>query len=192
MNHKGTIRLETERLILRRFEAKDSEDMYYNVASDPMVNKFLTWPLHKCISDTILLLERWTEQYQDSERYRWAIELKEIGRVIGIIASPTVKNRTDTVDITYCIGSKWWGQGFVVEALKVIIDFFFEEVKVNRIEAGYDENNPSSGRVMEKIGMKKEGVIRQAGRNNQGIFDIVQCSILRKEWKEVLQSETDV
>ena len=88
------------------------------------------------------------------------------------------------MDVTYCIGSKWWGKGIVLEALWEIIKFFFDVVQVNRIEAGYDINNPNSGRVLEKIGMQKEGIIRQAGRNNQGLFDIVQCSILREEWKK--------
>lgn len=184
MNHQGTIRLETERLILRRFEMKDAKDMYKNVTSDPAVNKFLTWTLHENVSETVSLLAGWLEGYQDLERYCWAIELKKIGGVIGTIASPTVRNRTETVDVTYCIGSKWWGKGIVLEALWEIIKFFFDVVQVNRIEAGYDINNPNSGRVLEKIGMQKEGIIRQAGRNNQGLFDIVQCSILREEWKK--------
>lgn len=182
MNHQGTIRLETKRLVLRRFEMKDTEEMYINVTSDSMVNKFLTWQLHNNSSDTMSLLNEWIDRYQDNERYCWAIELKENNQVIGTIASPTVRNRTDTVDVTYCIGSKWWGKGLATEALQVVVDFFFEVVEANRIEAGYDVNNPNSGRVMEKIGMQKEGIMRQAGRNNQGLFDIVQCSILRKEW----------
>lgn len=182
MNHQGTLRLETERLILRRFEMEDSEALYVNVTSDSMVNKFLTWQLHNNISDTVLLLRGWMERYQDNERYCWAIELKETNQVVGVIASPTVRNRTDTVDVTYCIGSQWWGKGLATEALQAVVDFFFKVVEVNRIEAGYDVNNPNSGRVMEKIGMQKEGIIRQAGRNNQGLFDIVQCSILRREW----------
>jgi len=66
----------------------------------------------------------------------------------------------------------------------------FEEVQVNRIEAGFDANNPNSGRVMEKVGMQKEGILRQAGRNNQGLFDLVFYGILREDWL-MLQRENN-
>lgn len=182
MDHNGTIMLETERLILRRFELKDAEDMFKNVTSDPKVNKYLTWPIHKNIADTAQLLSEWNERYNDEERYCWAIVLKEINEVIGTIAAPTVKNRSETVEVTYCIGSLWWGHGIAAEGLQAIIDYLFDMVKVNRIEAGYDVNNPNSGRVMEKVGMKKEGLLRQGGRNNQGLFDMVLYAILREDW----------
>lgn len=70
----------------------------------------------------------------------------------------------------------------VTEALIEVIRYLFEEVQVNRIEAGYDVNNPASGRVLEKVGMQKEGVLRRAGRNNQGLFDLVFCAILRSDF----------
>ena len=182
MDHQGTKKLETDRLILRRFEINDAEDMYKNVTSDSAVNKFLTWKLHESITETVALISEWNERYRSNERYCWAIVLKEIGEVIGTIAVPTIKKRTETVEVTYCIGSNWWGQGIVVEALHAVIDYLFDIVKVNRIEAGFDVNNPNSGRVMEKVGMKKEGILRQGGCNNQGLFDIVFYAILRKEW----------
>ncbi len=65
-----------------------------------------------------------------------------------------------------------------------VMDFLFHEVGVNRIEAGFDSNNPNSGKVMEKAGMRKEGVHRQGGRNNQGLFDLVVYAILRKDYEE--------
>lgn len=84
--------------------------------------------------------------------------------------------------MTYCIGGKWWGQGIVPEALHAVMKYLFEKVQVNRIEAGFDANNPNSGRVMEKVGMQREGLMRQAGRNNQGLFDLVFYAILREDW----------
>lgn len=56
--------------------------------------------------------------------------------------------------IGYCIGRKWWKQGITSEALKAVIDFLFDEVKTNRIEARHDPRNPNSGLVMKKCGMK--------------------------------------
>lgn len=185
MNHLGTVRIETERLILRKFVVSDAQDMFTNITSDPKVNKFLTWDLHKSVSTTEELLADWSEKYNNYARYCWAIELKEYGEVIGNISAPTIKERTETVEVTYCLGSRWWGSGIVPEALTAVMDFFFHEVGVNRIEAGFDVNNPNSGKVMEKVGMRKEGVHRKAGRNNQGLFDLVLYAILREDYEKV-------
>lgn len=184
MNHLGTVRIETDRLILRKFTRSDARDMFINVASDSKVNKFLTWELHEDVLTTEELLADWNEKYKNAARYCWAIELKELGEVIGNISAPTVKERIETVEVTYCLGSQWWGRGIVPEALKAVMEFLFHEVGVNRIEAGFDINNPNSGKVMEKVGMRKEGVHRQGGRNNQGLFDLVFYAILRKDYDE--------
>ena len=88
----------------------------------------------------------------------------------------------DIVHIGYCIGSKWWHQGITTEAFSAIIPFLFEEVGVNRIESQHDPNNPHSGNVMKKCGLKYEGTLRQADYNNQGIVDACIYSLLREEY----------
>ena len=112
----------------------------------------------------------------------------ETNEVIGTIAAPTVKERTETVEVTYAIAFSYWGKGIAAEALKAVISYLFDEVGVNRIEAGHDSNNPNSGKVMVKVGMKREGVLRQAGRNNQGLFDLVMYSLLRSDYKSYTKS----
>lgn len=182
MNHKGTQQIETNRLILRRFTISDAQDMYQNITSDLNVNKFLTWEIHRDISETRALLKAWEEKYRNPARYCWAVVLKESGEVVGNISAPTIKERSETVEVTYCLGSRWWGQGIIPEALKAVMKYLFTEVGVNRIEAGFDSNNPNSGRVMEKAGMIREGLLRQGGRNNQGLFDLVLYGILKKDF----------
>ena len=73
------------------------------------------------------------------------------------------------------------GKGCVPEALAAVMDFLFDRVGVNRIEAGHDIRNPNSGKVMQKAGMQKEGIHRQAGRNNQGLFDLVFYAKLKQD-----------
>ena len=181
MNHCGTKEITTGRLLLRRFTAADAEDMYRNLNSDSRVNHFLTWELHTSIDDTVELLKTFEERYESPSRYCWAIVERTSDEVIGTIAAPVVKERTETVEVTYALGYAWWGKGIMVEALKAVIEFLFTEVGVNRIEAAHDINNPNSGKVMEKAGMRKEGVMRKASRNNQGLIDIAVYAILRDE-----------
>ena len=86
MNKTGTVTLETERLILRRFTPEDAGDMYRNWACDSEVTRFLTWPPHKSEEVTSGLLAEWIGNYGDGLYFNWAIELKETGAVIGNIS----------------------------------------------------------------------------------------------------------
>lgn len=182
MDNKGTKRIETDRLILRQFRIEDARDMYNNWATDAEVTKFLTWSPHPEINFTKGLLEDWIGKYSEPTWYNWAIELKETGEVVGNISVVKLNERIEAADIGYCMGKAWWGREIMPEALRAVIEYLFEEVGLNRVAACHDVNNPKSGRVMQKAGMTKEGVLRAAGRNNQGICDEVLYSILKSEF----------
>jgi len=182
MENKGTLTLETNRLILRQFRIDDAEKMFKNWASDPEVTKFLTWPPHVDVNLTRSLLSDWINRYSDLSYYNWVIELKEINEIIGNISVVKLNERTEAADIGYCMGKNWWGRAIMPEALSAVIKYLIEEVGLNRVAACHDSNNPKSGRVMDKAGMKLEGVLREAGINNQGICDKVWHSVLKKEY----------
>ena len=182
MQHKGTIKIETERLILRALESEDAENMFQNWSNDPKVTKFLTWPANKEIKMAEDILKIWKSQYEKSDFYQWGIVPKSFGEVIGTISVVELDERLKKVQIGYCIGQKWWNQGYTSEAFAAIISFLFEEVGVNRIEAMYDLRNPGSGKVMEKCGLQYEGTLRQAGWSNSGIGDMAMHSILASEY----------
>ena len=179
MKRIGTQRLETDRLYLRRFTVGDAEDMYRNWASDPEVTRYLTWPCHASAEATAELLKTWVEQYEDGGRFQWAIERKSAPGVIGSIAAVNLDEATNAAEIGYCLSRACWGQGIMPEALRAVMDFLFDEADFNRLTARHDRNNPNSGHVMEKAGMRKEGVLRQGGKNNRGICDLVCYAALR-------------
>ena len=181
MKHLGTKRLETSRLILRPFVAEDADAMYTNWASDPEVTKYLTWPAHGCVDISAMVLGDWISHYGEENFYQWAIVSKDLGQPIGSISVVNRKDEVGSVEIGYCIGRSWWRRGYTSEALMAVMDFFFDEVGVNRVEARHDANNPHSGGVMKKCGMQYEGILRQSDRNNQGIVDAVWYGILASE-----------
>ncbi len=182
MNKIGTETIETKRLILRRFTAADAEDMFKNWASDPEVTKYLTWPTHTNADVTHALLNDWASKYEDGGYFNWAIEYKENAEVIGNISVVHLNENIDAAEIGYCIGRAYWGREIMPEALTAVIDYLFEKAGMNRVAALHDANNAKSGRVIEKAGMKYEGTLRSAGKNNQGICDMVVRSIIRSEW----------
>lgn len=182
MRHCGTRRLETERLILRPFEMGDAEAMYENWASDPEVTRFLTWPPHASVEVTRAVLRDWVASYGRADYYQWAIVLKAHGRdPIGSISAVELNDDVGIAHIGYCLGQRWWRRGIMTEALKAVMDFFFDSVGANRVESRHDPRNPHSGMVMQKCGMRYEGTLRSADRNNQGICDTSWYALLRDE-----------
>ena len=183
MKKIGTRRLETSRLILRRFTVADAEDMYRNWASDPEVTRYLTWPCHPSPEATAALLEDWAARYEDGGYFSWAIQRKEGGGVIGSIAAVRLDEAVNSAEIGYCLSRAFWGQGLMPEALRAVMDYLFNEAEINRLSAYHDVRNPKSGRVMQKAGMKYEGTLRQAGKNNQGICDLACYAALRSDFR---------
>ena len=183
MTHQGTKPLESTKLLLRRFTAEDAGAMYQNWASDPEVSKYLTWPTHASVDVSTETLNSWLPQYENDNYYHWAIIVKENGDMpVGSIGVVGQRDNTKRVEIGYCVGRQWWGQGIVSEAFNLLIAFFFEEVKANRIVAIHDTKNPASGRVMEKCGLTYEGMLRQHGYNNQGVCDEAVWAILAQDY----------
>lgn len=182
MEHKGTVSIETPRLILRRFNENDALMAYRNWESDAKVTEFLRWKTYDDPSETERVIAEWICSYDEPSFYQWAIELKEISEPIGSISVVEQDERTNKVHIGYCIGSRWWHQGITTEAFKAIIPFLFNEVKADRIESQHDPENPHSGNVMKKCGLKYEGTLRKADWSNRGIVDACMYSLLREEW----------
>ena len=182
MHHVGTQTIETGRLILRKARPEDAQALFANWASDDRVTKFMTWQTYTKPEEADWRISWLLGEYANEQFYEWLIELKEIGQPIGSIGAVFVDDNVRMAHIGYCIGSRWWGQGIMPEALAAVIQFFFEQVGVNRVEACHDVNNPNSGRVMQKCGMTYEGTLRQSGWNNQGVNDRAFYGILREEY----------
>ena len=183
MEHQGTKRIETERLILRPFTSEDAPAMYRNWAADPEVAKFLTWKPYESVETANYILRQWARQYEKPDFYQWAIELKSLREPIGSLSVVGKEKRVDALELGYCIGRNWWGQGLMPEAVRAVTEYLFREVRVIRVSAKHDVNNPNSGRVMQKAGMTFEGILRSADSNNQGVCDVAVYSILASELK---------
>ena len=178
--HKGTQRIVTDRLILRRFTKKDAEDMYI-WASNPNVVKYLSYQPHKSTKDSKSILRKWIASYRKQDTYNWAIEYKSI--CIGNISVVSQEENGYICHLGWQIDEKYWNQGLVTEAAKAVVDFLFTEVGCDRISSAYDTRNVGSGRVMQKIGMKYEGCLRRYYYQKDGsIGDRNFYAILRNEW----------
>jgi ribosomal-protein-alanine N-acetyltransferase len=182
LTHIGTQKIETDRLILRKFKILDAKKMFENWASDPENIKYLSWQAHKNVFETQKIIAEWILNYDKKDYYRWAITLKNSGELIGGIDVILLLPHIDCAEFGYVLSKKFWNQGIMTESLKAVLKFMFEKVNCHRIQARHDIKNPASGRVMAKTGMKFEGVLREADKSNVGEWvDCAMHSILRSE-----------
>ena len=186
MTHKGTVTLETKRLILRRFVKSDLEPMFYNVWNNYDVWKWSLYEPMNSIDDVLTLnkifTDKWFEKHEQHNFYNWAIELKSLGEVIGRFRGINPDDRIGQIELAYELGQNWWGQGIMTEAVNAALAFFFNEIGFNRVYAAHAVENPGSGRVMQKCGMVYEGTMRQSQRINLGLVDTVHYAILASDF----------
>lgn len=166
MNDLGTITLETKRLILRRFVNSDASEVYNNWTSDMNLDKYVSWSIHKDISETTALINQWIEEYE-TNNYNWVVEKKETHELIGNISTIHISRKHHNCEIGYCYGSKYWNQGYATEALCAVINYLKNECLFHVVEAKHLSTNPASGRVMEKAGMSKEAILKNRRYNSE-------------------------
>ena len=171
VKHLGTRRIETKRLILRRFTLDDALPMYRNWASDHEATKYLTWQTHENAEQTKSVLESWISSYENEDKYIWCIAKKENDEPIGSINAFHYQEKINAMEVGYCISRSYWHQGITSEALGAVMKYLLDEVGIDRIEARHDAINPNSGGVMRKCGMRHEGTRIRAGWTNAGIYD---------------------
>lgn len=184
LNHTGTITLETERLVLRRFTIDDSEAVYNNWTSDSEVSKYMRWEHHRSIQETFSKVSDWVKRYANNSFYQWAITLRDSDEPIGAIGLIVVNESDMCGDFGYCISRKYWGKGITTEALREVLRLAFEMVGFNRIESYHSINNPASGKVMKNAGMKFEGLARQKYKSNVGFEDCNMYSVIREDFRK--------
>ncbi len=151
-------RIETARLVLRKPVAGDMRSIHENYARDAEVTRYLTWRPHRTLADAQEPLAQQLAAWETGKYFSWVITLKEDGELAGMIAA-----RPDgwRVDLGYVLGCRWWGRGLMTEAVRAIIEVALAEPEVFRVWAVCDVENKASARVLEKAGMRCEGVLRR-------------------------------
>ena len=176
--------LESEHLILRQIRVSDAPDMY-EYACDPEVTRYLLWSPHKDISHTRDYLEYLGSRYRIGMHHEWAVILKSEGRMIGTCGFVNFDIPHKRAEIGYVLNPRYRGQGLAPEAVRRVLQFGFQVLNLHRIEARYMIGNDASRRVMEKAGLRFEGVAREAMLVKGAYRDIGTCAILAPDFRTV-------
>jgi RimJ/RimL family protein N-acetyltransferase len=173
--------LETERLLLRPFQLSDASDVQRLAGNWAIADTTMNVP-HPYEAG---MAEAWISTHQPrfeaGELAVFAITLKADRELVGAVGLQ-VDRSFDRANLGYWIGEPFWGLGYCTEAATSIVEYGFAELKLQRMYAQHFARNPASGRVLQKIGMSKEGTARQHTRKWGKFEDLVLYGLLRNEW----------
>lgn len=168
--------LDTPRLILRKMRLTDADDMFA-YARDPEVSQYLVWTPHRSIEETRGYLQYVISEYDQGLMQDWGIEHRQTGAFIGTAGYFFWDESHRRAELHYCLAKAYWRQGLMPEALRAIIAFGFERMGLHRVEAKTFPANSGSERVLQKIGMRYEGIMRE-GLYAKGAFHDLKCFAL--------------
>ena len=176
--------LETKRLILRRMNMNDAKDVFA-YSKDPEVARYVLWSAQKELWEAKDYCRFMMRRYRNDQPSSWGIIDKATNRLVGTIGYMDYNEDNATVEVGYSLARWLWNGGYMTEALTRVIAYTFEAMDVNRIEAQHELENPSSGRVMQKCGMRKEGELRQRLYNKGRYVDVALYALLKEDYDKI-------
>jgi ribosomal-protein-alanine N-acetyltransferase len=174
--------IRTQRLLIRDFRLADADDVQL-YGGDPEVARFMDWGPNTP-EETAAFIGRALEQQAGWPRldHGFAIELLETGRVIGSIGFHLRDLESRTVEMGYCLGRDYWRRGLTSEAARGMLAAAFGRLGLRRVFATCDVRNTGSYRVMEAIGMRREGEFKQDRITKGALRDTYLYAILADEF----------
>jgi ribosomal-protein-alanine N-acetyltransferase len=149
---------ETARLLAKPAAVGDAPVVYDEYASDPTVAKYMTWAPHRNVGETIEFLRRCERVWADGSAFPWTLWVKDSGAFAGLIE---IRVHASAVDLGYALVPRWWRQGLMSEALSSVVQWALAQPHIYRVWATCDVDNAASARVLERVGMDREGVLRR-------------------------------
>jgi ribosomal-protein-alanine N-acetyltransferase len=157
MRHAPEI-LNTDRLMLRRPQLTDVAALFEEYCQDPDVTRYLIWHPHQDLAETLNFLTGCVSRWESGEELTWGITQQGHDRVIGMVAC---RLRGHAADLGYVLARQYWSRGYVTEAVRAVVEWAGHLESIFRVWAVCDTANGASARVLEKVGMTCEGVLRR-------------------------------
>jgi len=150
--------IETSRLILRIPRMADAEAIFSAYAQDHEVTRYLRWRPHEEREQTREFMESRITAWDNDSEYSWIITLRGSDSCVGMIALRVDESKAD---VGYVLAKPYWGKGIMTEAVTAIVDWAYGQPTLFRVWAVCDVENIASARVLEKCGMRREGILRR-------------------------------
>lgn len=173
--------LETERLVLRQITVADADDLFA-IFSDEQTMEYWSCRPYTSVSQASMLIESLEETIRQETGIHWAITLRSENRLIGRCGFNEWRKQHRRGEISYIIARNAWGKGTVSEALRVMLDYGFKEMNLHSVEAGVTPGNEGSTRLLERLGFRLEGHLRESYLAEDRFVDSLIYSLLQRDW----------
>ncbi len=168
--------LTTQRLVLRPLRMEDAAD-YFAFAGDPQMTRYLRWGPHASLQDTQAYLAEVIDGYARRPDGLWGIDLPVEGRLVGTIHLMEMDANSRKADVGVVVNAQYWRQGIASEALRRVLAFCFQELKLRRVQGLPVSGNTAACRLLEKCGMTHEGTLRHVALQKGQWCDFEMYSI---------------
>ena len=177
----------TERLTIRLVEASDVPCLL-DVNTDDAVTRYLPYETWKSIADGEAWFNRMSAATAAGEARQFVIVHRAEDRIIGTCLLFRFEQPSARGEIGYVLAKKYWGAGYMLEAMKAFVAFAFEHVGLRRLEAEIDPRNVASAKLLERLGFAKEGLLHQRWANKGELTDSAIYGLLHADWTASFQT----
>lgn len=174
--------LQTQRLSLRQITMADAED-FFLLRSNKEAMKYIDKALFQSVTDAYELINRIEEGVMANERISWGISLKENPKLIGTISFHRIEKEHFRAEVGYMLFPEYWNKGLLSEAMKAVLDFGFNTVKLHSIEGIINPKNLISAKLLQKFGFVKEAYFKESFFYNGNFLDTEIYSLLKSDYK---------
>ncbi len=176
--------LETGRLVLRPLTLQDAPPLALLAGRREIADTTISIPHPYSEQQARQWIGETADLFAKGKAVVFGMELKGEGSLVGAVGLRDIDVEHSLAEMGFWVAVERWGHGYATEAARAVLAFGFEQLKLNRIYAHHMVRNPASGRVLARIGMKQEGLLRERVRK-WGVFeDVVLMAALRGEWVE--------
>jgi RimJ/RimL family protein N-acetyltransferase len=183
MTSSTPIVIETENLTLRSINEADLPAVY-EIFSHPEVMRYWSYPPWTDRSQAEQWLSRVQEGYRTQTALQLGIERRADHILVGTCTLFQFEATSRRAEIGYALGRPYWGSGYMHMALKALLQYAFQTLDLNRLEADIDPRNGASAKTLERLGFQKEGHLRERWIVNDEVSDTALYGLLRRDWQE--------
>lgn len=178
----GLPTFETARLRIRPLGGEDVPALFA-VFGDPQVCRYWSRPPLADLAAASALQREIARHLEQRTLFQWGIAERETNAVVGTctLAALSVEHRR--AEVGYALARTVWGRGYLREVLPALLDHAFDELALHRIEADVDPRNAPSIRLLERMGFKREGYLRERYQLGGEVQDAVLFGLLKDEWR---------
>jgi len=172
--------LEGPRVRLRWLTDADAADLYA-IFSHPDVTRFWSWPAYTELRQAEDLLADIQAHFEARTLFQWGIAERKTDHVIGTTTLWQIDEGNRRAEIGFALARSHWGEGYMLEALRTLLAWCFDDLGLRRIEADVDPGNQGSLRLLERLGFRREGLLRERWETAGQIQDSVLLGLLARE-----------